>query len=218
MGVIDRKTKEELTSNMQNRVKTNLNGTSIEKFLAMTEAYSKSLSNELFHNIVPGVASVLPKIESLKTLQAAVKEGNHKAVMQRNDLRKEITSDMSRMCEWVNIYSHGDKKILDQCGFEPCKQRSAAPLPQSIKKLVVHRSTEAGKALIVWKGNGSKFYRTQMTIDPTQNETWKDVATVTSNRFEMSGLPVGRFCYFRVQGVNATGAGDYSDVYVYMAS
>jgi hypothetical protein len=202
---------------MPNKVKTNLAGTTIETFIMKTETYLKSLQKPMFGNIYPAVADVMIKVSQLKTLQDQVIEGSHKAVVLRNALRKEVNADMSRMCEWVNIYAHGDSTILNECSFEVCKPRTAAPIPGGIKKLIVYKASESGKAQIAWKGNGSKFYRTQMTVDPTSNESWKDVATVTSNRCELAGLPVGRFCYFRVQGVNASGAGEFSDVYVYMA-
>ncbi len=203
---------------MAGKVKTNLNGTSIEKFIMMSEAYIKSLMKPVFEDVTPTIVDISPKLEKLKSLQAEVKEGSHKAVAMRNILRKEINSDLRRMCEWVNIHAHGNIEMLNQCAFEKVKARSASPIPAGIRKLMVYRSNETGKALVSWKGNGAKFYRTQMTVNPNIPDEWKDVATVTSNRCELAGLPVGMFCYFRVQGVNATGAGEYSEVYMYMAS
>ncbi len=203
---------------MAGKVKTNLNGTSIEKFITMSEAYIKSLVKPVFEHVKPAVDEVSPKLIRLKSLQADVKEGSHKAVVMRNLLRSEINSDLRRMCEWVNIHAHGNIEMLNQCAFEKVKARSASPIPAGINKLIVYRASETGKALISWKGNGSKFYRTQMTVNPNQPNEWKEVATVTSNRCELAGLPVGMFCYFRVQGVNASGAGDFSEVYMYMAS
>lgn len=203
---------------MTGKVKTNLNGTTVERFISMVELYLDSLDKPVFHQIKPDVASVRLKLNEMKALQEKVKEGSHKAVALRNAVRKSINADMSRMCEWVNILAHGNKEILSQCAFEPVKARSAAPVPAGIRKLVVHRSEERGKATVAWKGNGSKFYRAQMTLNPNEENGWKDIATVTSNKCDLNGLPVGMFCYFRVQGVNSSGAGDFSEIIMYMAS
>ncbi|MBL0315784.1 MAG: fibronectin type III domain-containing protein [Flavobacteriales bacterium] len=203
---------------MTGKVKTNLNGTTVEQFMSMVEMYLDSLEKPVFSQIIPDIQSVREKLKEMKSLQDKVKEGSHKAVHLRNTVRKSINADMSRMCEWVNILAHGNIEILSQCAFERVKSRSASPVPPGIRKLIVHRSEERGKATVAWKGNGSKFYRAQMTLNPNEHSSWKDIATVTSNRCDLDGLPVGMFCYFRVQGVNATGAGEFSDICMYMAS
>lgn len=203
---------------MTKKLKTNLAGTTVETFIAKSEIYLKALQKDIFKEIHSQVNGVFPKLEKMKELQAQAQDGSHRAVALRNELRKEVNRDMTRLCDWVNIHAHHNEKMITESAFEGCKPRTAATIPSGIKKLVVYRTTESGRAQICWKGNGSKFYRTQMTVDPTSTETWKDVATVTSNKCELQNLPVGKFCYFRVQGVNSAGAGEFSDVYIYMAS
>jgi hypothetical protein len=203
---------------MTGKVKTNLNGTTVERFIHLVGIYLDSLNKPVFRPIEEDVKRVSLKLIEMRELQVQVKEGSHKAVVLRNAIRKSINADMSRLCEWINIMAHGDKKILMQCAFEPVKPRTAAPIPTEVSRLNVIRTEERGKAIVTWKGNGSKFYRTQMTLNPNEKESWKDVATVATNKCELENLPVGMFCYFRVQGVNSAGAGEYSNITMYMAS
>jgi hypothetical protein len=200
------------------RVKTNLAGTTIEEFIHKCETYLLSLRKEVFSPIHQKAMDTTPKLERIKELQLQVLEGSHKAVMLRNELRKEITREMAVLCDWVNVHAHDDERLILECSFERVKPRSAATAPAGIRKLAVLRAEKTGKAQVIWKGNGSKFYRAQMTINPHLDSDWKDVATVTSTRCELDNLPVGTFCYFRVQGVNAAGPGEFSEVFMYMAS
>ncbi len=203
---------------MTKRVKTNLAGTTVESFVGKCDNYLLALKKDIFSSLHVKVSELEEKLVRMKALQFQVLEGSHKAVVLRNDMRKEITKDMSRLCDWINIHYHDNENYLYECSFEMVKPRTAAITPSGIKKLTVYRASESGKAQIIWKGNGSKFYRAQMTVSPPGEQQWKDVAMVTSNRCELENLPVGTFCYFRVQGVNSAGPGEFSEIFAYMAS
>jgi hypothetical protein len=202
---------------MTKRVKTNLAGTTVEIFINKCEKYLLSLKKELFSVLQDKVTGLEQKIARMKELQMQVIEGSHKAVVMRNELRKDITREVSRLCDWINVHAHDNEAYVQECAFEKVKPRTSATAPAGIRKLAVYRSSQSGKAEMKWKGNGAKFYRAQMTVNP-ESEHWKDVASVTSTRCEVENLPVGTFCYFRVQGVNSAGPGAFSEVYVYMAS
>lgn len=203
---------------MTKRVKTNLAGTTVEEFIHKCETYLLSLRREIFSPIHHKAMETAPKLERMKELQLQVLEGSHKAVILRNELRKEITREMAVLCDWVNVHAHDNERFMMESSFERVKPRSAATAPAGIRKLAVLRADKSGKAQVMWKGNGSKFYRAQMTVNPQSETDWKDVATVTSTKCELENLPVGTFCYFRVQGVNSAGPGEFSEIFMYMAS
>jgi len=203
---------------MTKRVKTNLAGTTVESFISKCEKYVRALKKDIFSPLHDKVNELERKILSMKNFQLQVLEGSHKAVLLRNEIRKEITRDVSRLCDWINIQAHENEGYLRECSFELVKSRTAANTPAGIKKLKVYRAKESGKAQIIWQGNGSKFYRAQMTVNAPAESQWKDVAMVTSTRCVLENLPVGTFCYFRVQGVNSAGPGEFSEICTYMAS
>ena len=58
---------------------------------------------------------------------------------------------------------------------------------------------------------GAKSYLVEQSPDPITEKSWVQVDTPTKSSCEIEGAEPGKILWFRVAGVNATGAGPWSE-------
>ena len=148
--------------------------------------------------------------------EASYRDAKHGNRDQRNRFKEDfqnLKNLLRTMCNYVNTVAKGNETIVELSGFNASKIPSPVPTPIAAKNISALYVYSPGKADVKWGGSQyHKYYVLQVTTDPTDGNSWKDVATLTGRRYMVQGLASGKLHYFRTVSVNSHGQSSISDV------
>ncbi len=196
------------------KVKSGLSGLSIARTVEVSRTPLLKLEgNPNFPNLPYPVAEMQGDRNALIEYQSLFLEGNRGIKPLRDQTLKGFRSKMSITADYINTVAKGDVIMLNTTGLPFEKERSAKPVPAMIHKINACNCPETGVAKVTWSGvSGRNYYIIQSTMDPSDENSWKQVEQSTTVHCDVYGLEVGKFAHFRVCAVNSAGRGEWSDV------
>ena len=103
----------------------------------------------------------------------------------------------------------GDKTKILSTGFDVRAERTPAQPLEAPVNLAVRTNGSPGVSKLSWELDGADTFLVQMSDDPMNPNSWKQVMVTTKTRIEVPGAEPGKPCWFRVAGVNALGQGPW---------
>lgn len=194
------------------KVKPAIAKLSTDSFITRVQFICSKMVDTAFATIVPTAAEVLDKCNEMQTLQRLITNGNRGLIPQRNQVRSEVNTMVSRQCDGVNMLAYGDLTILNKSGMELFKKRTPLTVPPKVEKLTLSNANTAGDVSVSFSATEKRFVQVQACQNMTTESAWHIVAMPTKNKCVVTDMPVGAYTYFRVCAINDAGPGEWSDV------
>ena len=168
---------------------------------------------------VPLLAIIREAVVRFQTaVQDALTRDTTKIIIREAE-KKRLQGLLQQLVPYVEMIAQGDINVLLSSGFDLCREnthtgstRVSLDAPTDFH---VKRSTKEGELIAhVAKLHGASSYELQLAEgDPTVEENWhqNDIFT-QSSKMVISGLTPGHRVSVRVRGINAAGAGAWSDI------
>ena len=168
---------------------------------------------------VPLLATVREAVISFQTaVQNALTRDTTKIIIRATE-KKHLQALLQQLVPYVEMIANGDINILLSSGFDLCRENthtgSTRVSLDAPTDFYVKRGTKEGELIAhVAKLQGASSYELQLAEgDPTVEENWHQYDIFTqSSKMVISGLTPGHRVSVRVRGINAAGAGAWSDI------
>ncbi|HEX8466138.1 MAG TPA: fibronectin type III domain-containing protein [Abditibacterium sp.] len=165
--------------------------------------------------------TVATKLETKNDAQLAAKKAWGLTVDDQNATETEADSAYSNAGADVQSATGGDETKILTTYFEVRATPSKAPIPGKILNLQATQGDDAGEIDLHWDGlKEATSYASQITADADPNSAkWNYGPPVAGKRSasQIKNLTSNQGYWLRVQGINPTGEGPWSDP-VYKAS
>lgn len=181
--------------------------------LALRVADAIAGAPHIFINPTPGTLEL--KNLALDT-KASYQEAQGGSVLQRqkfkNNLEK-LKKLLTRMCYYVNCVASGDTDKLLASGFSLSRLPEINKIPTVVTRLDAFYINKPGEVLLKWQGSKNhRYFVIQVSTDPSDAGSWKDIASITGRQYLVSNLNSGVRHYFRMVSVGVHKASVPSDM------
>ena len=194
----------------------NTNGLPLpEKIVKGQQIITMSTANPL----VPGNGAVLAAFSNTQADLIAANDAYETSrqvtanlLSQRNDAQAAWNAAISTLAAFTESATKGDKTAILGAGFDVRGTRTPPPPLEAPAGLKVATNGTPGVSKIKWDPvHGAVSYLVEMSPDPITAKSWEQVDTPTKSSCEADGAEPGKIQWFRVAGVNASGAGPWSE-------
>ncbi|NEN23402.1 fibronectin type III domain-containing protein [Cryomorpha ignava] len=181
---------------------------------------TKLTGNPVFSNPVPALADLAAASTELEIRITASNMGDRSAIARRKEQEKEVRYILRKLGSYVQLTSENDSDILSS-GFELSK--TPVPLtslsrPAALKAM---RSDMEGRVNLTWAVvRGSNQYVVEVSSQDPINQTadWIHTAYTSRSNHQIDNLQPGKYYWFRVRALGASGMSPYSDPAMVMAA
>jgi hypothetical protein len=203
------------TTRSRMKVQLNIKGlTALELIQYAQEIHSQLTGNANFPTPSPTLVALQAQIDAAQTAldaaDAAFAELRTKRATRR-DQSALLTGVLEDLAAYVQNASGGDEAKILSSGMSVKQPPSpVGPLPQPQNLRTAPNGSETS-AHVAWDSiRGADAYLVETAADPVGPWTFRN--SVTRAETDVTGLPTGARCYFRVRAVGAAGPSPWSDI------
>lgn len=202
------------------KVKAGLRGLTIaQTVISVRYALTCLEGNPNFPNLPFPVSELRNDVNALDEFEQHYKAGNLTLKAQRDEIRTLLRFKISLTGNYINTLAKGDLGVLASSGFELAKSGAPLGTPGAIQKISAIPGPDSGSCKVYWSGiKGRSFYVVQMTRNPENESSWREVNHVTTTSCKVFNLNEGTRFYFRVCAINKAGRGEWSEIARVMAA
>ncbi|NOQ30846.1 MAG: hypothetical protein GQ570_06960 [Helicobacteraceae bacterium] len=160
--------------------------------------------NDHFKTPVPSLKDLQSATNAFEKSAKEAKDGTKEQTDIKNTKKKELANTLSKLAQFVNFSSDGDKAKLDSSGFELQSSKSSIGILPAPSELHVKDGANAGELVVSYsKVAKATSYRIIYTADNTQSDSKWLSRTSTTTSLLISGLAEAHKYYFKVAALSS---------------
>lgn len=200
---------------MVKHVKLSLSNRNVESLLVLAENVNTKMSGNVRFPSPPVTMVALAAATEL------LDEAHQAAVLTRSILafaderaRVIVVEDMLRQLgEYVEMIANGSEVVILDAGMSASKNRERQPAPEQVTGITAKFTGIPGSILLAWKRPlYTKMFKVYMSTDPSSEDEWQLVDTITTRKLMVTSLESGERFYFKVVPVGTAGDGPDSAI------